>query len=62
MDKSKVSTVGFDDMVLMAERMLAAQDRFQTSSKPTHVDIGYHYTTTANVDRIQTTGLLTRSE
>jgi hypothetical protein len=33
-----------------------------TSNKPTHVDIGYHYTTTANMDRITMDGLLTRSE
>jgi hypothetical protein len=62
MDKSKISIVAVDDMVLMAERLLAAQERFRTYNKPTHVDIGYHYTQAGNMDRIEMHGLLTRSE
>jgi deltex-like protein len=60
--KRKISTGAIDDMVCMAEKMLAAQERFKTSNKPTHVDIGYHYTYTEYIGRIKTDGLLTRSE
>jgi hypothetical protein len=58
MDKSKISTVAANEMVLMVERLLAAQECFQTSNKPTHVDIGYHYTQAGNMDRIEMDGLL----
>jgi hypothetical protein len=68
MDKSTISTIGFDEFLYMVgrmlavERMLAAQECFQTSGKPTHVDIGYHYTRAGNMDGIQTDGLMTHPE
>jgi deltex-like protein len=60
--KNEFSTGAIDGMVCMAEKMLAAQERFQTSNKPTHVDIGYHYARKEYRDRIQKDGRLTRSE
>jgi hypothetical protein len=60
--KATTNAVAVDDMVFMAEKMLAAQERFQKSNKPTHVDIGYHYTREENMEQIKTDGLMTRSD
>jgi hypothetical protein len=46
--KSKISTVAVDEMVLMIEMLLVPQECFQTSNKPTHVDIGCHYRQAGN--------------
>ena len=48
------ATVCMDDMVYMAERMLDMQDIFCIEGKPVAVDIGYHYTRNANLERIRT--------
>lgn len=39
-----IETVGKDDAVFLAERMLDQQEDFRQNGKPTHVSIGYHYT------------------
>lgn len=54
--------VAVDDMVEMAERLFEAQAVFDIERKPTHVDIGYHYTRSANLRKIRTHGLLTKAE
>ncbi|KAL7561648.1 hypothetical protein ACA910_018539 [Epithemia clementina (nom. ined.)] len=51
-----------DDMVPMAEHLIALQERFETDGKPVHVDIGFHWTQPNNLSRIQTDGLLTKAE
>ena len=49
-------------MVFTTERLLQAQEKFRSEGRPFSVDIGYHYTQSANLDRIQTDGLLSRPE
>ena len=48
--------------VYMAEQIMKAQDRFFQEGRPTHVDVGYHYTQPCHVDSIACTGLLSLSE
>ena len=48
------SAVSIDDMVYWTERLLQAQEEFGAAGKPTHVDIGYHYTRSENLDNIRT--------
>ena len=59
---SRILVVAIDDMVPMAEKFLAAHAQFQDNGKPLQVDIGYHWTATANLAKIQTDGLLTKAE
>jgi hypothetical protein len=59
---NKVQPVAVDDMVFLAEKMFQAQEHFHRKGKPCQVDIGYHYTTPANMDKIRTDGLLSRAE
>jgi hypothetical protein len=61
-DKSKISTVALDGMVPLAERMMAAQEKFRKAGKPHCVDIAYHYTVKECIERIQIHGLLTKKE
>jgi len=46
----------------MIERLLLAQERWQKEGKPYQMDIGFHYTSPACIDRIQADGLLKREE
>ena len=57
-----MTPVAVDDMVPMAEKLIATQDEFRRQGKPVHVDIGYHWTRPENMTRIQTDGLLTKAE
>mmetsp|Transcript_4335 Transcript_4335/g.7973 ORF Transcript_4335/g.7973 Transcript_4335/m.7973 type:complete len:197 (+) Transcript_4335:131-721(+) len=57
-----MDVVGADDIVILAERMMDAQDEFIQAGKPFHVDLGYHYTLESNIERIRTDGLLTKKE
>lgn len=56
------SMVNVDDMVFLAERVFALQEEYARDGKDIRVDIGYHYTHTANMDRIRTDGLLSNAE
>ena len=57
-----ITPVAVDDMVPMAEKLIATQEEFRRQGKPVHVDIGYHWTRPENMTRIQTDGLLTKAE
>ena len=54
--------VSSDDMVPMAENMLATQHKFEEEGKPSYVDIGFHYTKRVNLKTIRSGGLLSKSE
>ncbi|KAL7572670.1 hypothetical protein ACA910_010414 [Epithemia clementina (nom. ined.)] len=64
--------VAVDDMVPMAEQLIALQEQFLAKQKlarggdtvpiPHQVDIGYHWTHEENMSRIQTDGLLSKAE
>ena len=61
--ESEISPVARDDMTFLCEKMLKLQEGFRLDeSKPTHVDIGYHYTRPDAMDRIRTDGLITHAE
>ena len=49
-------------MVALTERLLEMQAKFCELGRPHEVSIGYHYTKSANMSRIRTNGLLSRSE
>uniref|UniRef100_A0A7S3LBR7 RING-type E3 ubiquitin transferase n=1 Tax=Amphora coffeiformis TaxID=265554 RepID=A0A7S3LBR7_9STRA len=51
-----------DDVVYLTQLLLDKQEEFRMSGKPTHVDIGYHYTDTRNMPDIGTNGLMTRAD
>lgn len=53
-DSFAFGNVATDDMVFLTERMLDIQDIFCLEGKPTHVDVGYHYTRNQNLDHIRT--------
>lgn len=57
-----VLPLAVDDLVYMADRLIQTQTRFRSEDKPTNVDLGYHYTSIACVQRIQLDGLLSRPE
>ena len=59
---SRIEAIGIDDMIPMAEKLIATQHEYRRQGKPVHVDIGYHWTRAQNLDRIQTDGLLTKEE
>ena len=54
--------VAKDDIVFLTERLLATQVAFWNAGKPYKTDIGYHYTSEANMSRIKTDGLLSKAE
>jgi hypothetical protein len=56
------ANVAVDDMVWQAERLFAKQEEFRIAQKPTHIDIGYHYTKRLLMHDIKVDGLLTRQE
>ena len=61
--ESEICPVARDDMTFLCEKMMKLQDEFRLDeSKPTHVDIGYHYTRPEAMDRIRTDGLITHAE
>ncbi|KAL7572665.1 hypothetical protein ACA910_010409 [Epithemia clementina (nom. ined.)] len=60
--KFSFKAVAVDDMVPMAETLIATQEQYQNNGTPDQVDIGYHWTLSANLARIQTDGLLTKHE
>ena len=62
MNANNFSPVNPDDMVFLAERLFAMQESFRQQGKNVHVDIGYHYTKSACMERIRSDGLLTTAE
>jgi deltex-like protein len=54
--------VNMDDMVFLAERVFRLQEQYRQEGKDTFVDIGYHYTHSANMDCIRTDGLMSNAE
>ena len=60
--KFGLRAVAKDDMVYFAEQLLAKQEEFKAKGAPFEVDIGYHYTTEASMNAIQTNGLMTRED
>lgn len=62
MNANNFKTVSQDDLVFLAERLFEKQDEFIQAGKPSHVDIGYHYTHSSNMDRVRTDGLLSNAE
>ena len=46
----------------LTENLLLAQDRMRLLGRDTKVDIGYHYTTKQNLEKIKERGLLTKAE
>lgn len=63
MNANNFKVVNKDDMVLLAERVFEEQEEFRLTAKPFHVDIGYHYTHSKNMDAgVRTDGLLTNAE
>jgi len=56
------SLVNVDDMVFLAEKVFELQEQFKEQGKDVAVDVGYHYTHSANMNRIRTDGLLTNAE
>eukprot|EP00977_Amphora_coffeiformis_P012141 scaffold2992_cov214-Amphora_coffeaeformis.AAC.23 len=54
--------VHMNDIVAMMERLLDTKQRFLEQGKPSLIDIGFHYTVPDNLERIQTDGLLSKSE
>ena len=57
-----IQALATDDLVVLTERMLEAQDKFIQSGKPYYVDIGFHITRKENIDRIGRDGLLTKKD
>jgi hypothetical protein len=57
-----ISTVAVDDLVWLVERMIVKQEEHQLKNISSLLDLGYHYTEAANLDRIRTDGLLTYKE
>lgn len=58
----QIGSVARDDMVALVEQMLNLQSAFEASGKPLVVDIGFHYTTPQNLDKIRENGLMTRAD
>ena len=56
------SSVAVDDMLVQVEHFLDKLDEFRRAEKPSHVDIGYHYTHRNNMANIKTDGLLSKAE
>ena len=60
------STIQFpaskDDMVPFFERLLDTKAKFKEQGYSTHVDIGFHYTSTHNIKGIRLNGLMSRLE
>lgn len=56
----QVSPIGIDDLASASERFLHTLELFRQQGKPTHIELGYLYTTLDKVDRITTNGLMTR--
>ena len=61
-ETSWIQAIALDDMIPMAEKLIATQNEYRHQRKPVHVDIGYHWTRLENLGRIQTNGLLTKEE
>jgi deltex-like protein len=57
-----INEVSVDDMVYLAERLLGQQQDFVSNNIPAYVDLGYHYTSIENTEKIRENGLLTKSE
>jgi len=62
MNANNFKPVNTDDMVFLAERVFEKQEEYRQAGKPFHVDIGYHYTRSKNMDRVRTDGLLSNAE
>ena len=58
----QIGAVARDDMVALVEQMLHLQSAFEASGKPVVVDIGFHYTTPQNLDKIRENGLMTKAD
>lgn len=57
-----INEVSVDDMVYLAERLLGQQQAFVDRNIPAYVDLGYHYTSIENTEKIRENGLLTKNE
>ena len=62
MSADYINEVSVDDMVYLAERLLGQQQDFVDRNIPAYVDLGYHYTSIENTEKIRENGLLTKSE
>jgi len=51
-----------ESIFFTAERLMATQERFRAVGHPSHVDIGFHYTNSKNMEQIRVHGLLSRLE
>ena len=60
--KGSIKTIGTDDMVYLAEKLLQTQRSFASLGIPSHADIGYHYTQPTCLDSIRENGLLSKAE
>jgi hypothetical protein len=51
-----------DTMVSFVQRLVQTQEIFRKAGKPTHMDVGYHFTKTQYLPSIRVHGLLTKAE
>lgn len=58
----QTSLLAIDDLVNLAMRMLEKKEDFQKGRRSTYIDLGFHYTSSTNLDSIRTEGLLNRKE
>ena len=57
-----LETIGTDDMVFLAEKLMQTQQTFVAESVPSQADIGYHYTQPTCLNSIRENGLLSKAE
>ena len=63
--KIALLSMGHDNPTKLVEllmRLLAKRGEFASKGDPTHIDIGYHYTESQNMNSIRAEGLLTATE
>lgn len=58
----EILITAFDLLIRMVEQLLSTQKNYETKYAPFHVDIGYHHTSSKNLDSIRNNGLLLRRE
>jgi deltex-like protein len=61
-EQGAVHTIGRDDMVFLAEKLMECQEEYSKSNKPTHVSLTYHFTNEKNLQSIRQDGLLSYAE
>jgi len=57
-----IEAVAKDDLFELAKATFELQEEFRNAGKPFTLDIGIHYTNSANLAKIQTDGLLTKPD